>query len=163
MPACHTVVRGPARLTQKKITSNRQTTGISGTATAFCNFPNCLSCGGKSRIGSLGIPPILNAGSGPSSGRAGCPSRLPYLDLPCIGLQTGTELQSPVFLHILINLQKRMFSVGSRSQSSNVRGTASSRRSPGIFPIGRKSAGTAETAQTNDAQIAKAACNRAVL
>ena len=56
-----------------------------------------------------------------------------------------------------------MFSVGSRSQSSNVRGTASSRRSPGIFPIGRKSAGTAETAQTNDAQIAKAACNRAVL
>ncbi|MBD9263652.1 MAG: hypothetical protein EGS36_08630 [Akkermansia muciniphila] len=68
-----------------------------------------------------------------------------------------------LLLHILINLQKRMFSVGSRSQSSNVRGTASSRRSPGIFPIGRKSAGTAETAQTNDAQIAKAACNRAVL
>ena len=95
MPACHAVVRGPARLTQKKITSNRQTTGISGTATAFCNFPNCLSRGGKSRIGSLGIPPILNAGSGPSSGRAGCPSRLPYLDLPCIGLQTGTELQFP--------------------------------------------------------------------
>lgn len=26
MPACHAVVRGPARLTQKKITSNRQTT-----------------------------------------------------------------------------------------------------------------------------------------
>ena len=49
---------GPARLTQKKITSNRQTTGISGTATAFCDFPNCLSRGGKSRTGSLGIPPI---------------------------------------------------------------------------------------------------------
>lgn len=58
MPACHAVVRGPARLTQKKITSNRQTTGISGTATAFCDFPNCLSRGGKSRTGSLGIPPI---------------------------------------------------------------------------------------------------------
>lgn len=58
MPACHAVVRGPARLTQKKITSNRQTTGISGTATAFCDFSNCLSRGRKSRTGSLGIPPI---------------------------------------------------------------------------------------------------------
>ncbi|AYR30186.1 hypothetical protein CUC01_07635 [Akkermansia muciniphila] len=36
-------------------------------------------------------------------------------------------------LHILINLQKRMFSAGSRSQSSNFRETASSHRSPGIF------------------------------
>ncbi|PNC95464.1 hypothetical protein CXT94_04180 [Akkermansia muciniphila] len=55
-----------------------------------------------------------------------------------------------LLLHILINLQKRTFSAGSRSQSSDVRETSSFCRSPGIFPIGRKSAGTAETAQANE-------------
>lgn len=59
MPVCNAVVRGPARLTQKKIIPNRQTTEIpSGTATAFCAFPGSLSHERKSRIGSVNIPPI---------------------------------------------------------------------------------------------------------
>lgn len=98
MPACHAVVRRPARLTQKKITSNRQTTGISGTATAFCDFPNCLSRGGKSRTGSLGIPPIPQRRLRTFTWQNWLPQPSSVPRPPFIGLQTGTELQPPVFL-----------------------------------------------------------------
>ena len=107
MPACHAVVRGPARLTQKKITSNRQTTWNIRYGYGLLRFFQ-LPFARKEKpyrvIGHSPHPPTQAQGLHLAELAAQPP---PYLDLPCIGLQTGTELQSPVFL---IRWAQRTFS-----------------------------------------------------
>ena len=216
MPACHTVVRGPARLTQKKITSNRQTTGdirynyglLQFSQLPFVRREKPYRVIGHSahpqrrlrafiwqswlpQPSSVPRPPLHRAANRYGTSVPGVSYHVgtAYFFIHSLGIQArlkkqdcflsrtptrNTSREEPLaglivkqvseflLLHILINLRKGC-SPSDHGRNPQRPGTASSRRSPGIFPIGRKSAGTAETAQTNDAQIAKAACNRAVL